>query len=84
MDAILTPEPLEDENLIFQDIRGLLTRLHQLVKGDASMPSVTGIYGYRGTGSLAILYNNCPNNVPPVVHSRSDTWKPLFPRSSRI
>jgi len=42
-----------------------------------------GEFGYGLTGSLVVLYSNCPNNTPPVYHSSSKSWSPLFPRSNR-
>jgi hypothetical protein len=41
-------------------------------------------FGFRHTGSLVVLATNCPDNTLPLVHHRSDTWQPLFPRASRI
>jgi hypothetical protein len=40
-------------------------------------------YGFGGTGALVALYSNCPDNTLPLIHSRSDTWNPLFSRIRR-
>ena len=40
-------------------------------------------FGWEGTGSLVVLYSNCPNNTPPIFHAKSKTWTPLFSRSGR-
>lgn len=40
-------------------------------------------YGWKKTGSLVVMYSNCPNNTPPIFHHQTSTWKPLFPRSDR-
>ena len=41
-------------------------------------------FGFASTGSLVVLATNCPDNTLPLVHHKSDTWQPLFPRASRI
>jgi hypothetical protein len=43
-----------------------------------------GPFGFRGTGGLIILWTNCPDNTLPLIHQGSRSWKPLFPRASRI
>lgn len=41
-------------------------------------------FGFDKTGSLTVLYSNCPNNVPPIYHFHGNSnWKPLFPRAKR-
>jgi hypothetical protein len=45
---------------------------------------VYGPFGFDDTGGLVILATNCPDNTLPLVHHASPTWKPLFPRASRI
>ncbi len=34
--------------------------------------------GYRGSAALIAFAHGCPNNVPPILHSRKSGWKPLF------
>ena len=36
--------------------------------------------GYGGTQSLVIFYQSCPNNSLPILWSRGNGWRPLFPR----
>ncbi|GGC76700.1 phosphoribosyltransferase-like protein [Vreelandella lutescens] len=40
-------------------------------------------YGWKKTGSLIVLYSNCPNNTPPIYHKVTDSWNPVFPRFDR-
>jgi hypothetical protein len=40
-------------------------------------------FGFLGSGALVLTYMNCPNNVPPLLHRKTLTWDPLFPRVSR-
>jgi hypothetical protein len=40
--------------------------------------------GFGKTGGLLILGTNTPDNTLPLVHWKSATWKPLFPRHSRV
>lgn len=34
--------------------------------------------GYQGGGALIAFAHGCPNNVPPILHSRASGWTPLF------
>lgn len=43
-----------------------------------------GPLGFGKTGGLLILATNTPDNTLPLVHWRSSTWNPLFPRHSRV
>jgi len=43
-----------------------------------------GPLGFGNTGGLLILATNTPDNTLPLVHWRSSTWNPLFPRHSRV
>jgi hypothetical protein len=38
------------------------------------------------TGGLIVMYSNTPDNTIPMIHwsPRAGTWKPLFPRHSRV
>jgi hypothetical protein len=58
--------------------------LRELIKRLASIHSSlqASPFGFRHTGSLVVLYSNCPDNVPPVVHC-AENWAPLFPRVTR-
>ena len=34
--------------------------------------------GFDETGALIAFAHGCPNNVPPILHSRASGWHPLF------
>ena len=41
--------------------------------------------GYKDSGALIAFAHGCPNNVPPIIHSKKNKWTPLFPgRSTTI
>ena len=40
--------------------------------------------GYRDSAALIAYAHGCPNNVPPILHSRKSGWKPLFEGRSTI
>jgi hypothetical protein len=35
--------------------------------------------GYDDNGALIAFAHGCPNNAPPILHSRASGWTPLFP-----
>ncbi len=78
------PHPLEPES--FRKLRELIVRLQALVAG----PTPThyyGPFGYPprdGTGAMLIMHTNAPDNSLPIYHYSSTTWKPIFPRASRL
>ncbi len=75
------------EPAFFSDIRAMIQRTYSVVSdGQAAhdMNKPYGSFGWRRTGALIVSYNNTPDNTIPVIQHRSATWKPLFPRSSRI
>ncbi len=79
------PDPNEPE--FFRTVRDAIQRTYSIVSGgqppdDAIQPY--GPFGWRRTGALIVTHNNTPDNTLPVIQHRSDTWTPLFPRSSRI
>lgn len=37
-------------------------------------------FGYEGSGALVVTSHNAPNNSLPLIHRRSDDWRPLFRR----
>ena len=46
-------------------------------------------FGYpcnKPTGGLIVMYSNTPDNTIPMIHWKpsTGTWKPLFPRHSRV
>lgn len=82
----LTDTPGLDEPAAFVPFRKLIRDTFPQVLNGAD-PITTKTYtpfGFASTGSLVILATNCPDNTLPLVHHKSDTWQPLFPRASRI
>lgn len=82
----LTDKPVANEP-------GTLARFRKLVEDtfpqvlNGADPIATKTYtpyGFWKTGSLVVLATNCPDNTLPLLHHRSATWNPLFPRASRI
>lgn len=74
------------EPAIFERFRKMLERTYSKVKGNSQEQEPYGPFGFpptKGTGSLLLTYLNCPNNVPPAIHHSSESWEPLFQRSSR-
>ncbi len=44
-------------------------------------------FGFKQTGCSVVTYSNTPNNSLPLIHHHqpaAGTWRPLFPRSSRV
>ena len=65
----------EDEPSFIGETRSVILRTEHRFAGNA--------FGYGGVGALIVLHTNCPNNTPPLLRSRENNWKPLFPRVSR-
>lgn len=80
--ALLNQQVNPGEPLVFGPLRDLLERMEVIV-GYPSTRAEERRFGFRGTGSIAVMHTNCPNNTLPVIHAESNTWNPLFPRSSR-
>lgn len=84
--AFVKSMPIEGELLIAPKIRNLVFRVHDNVCGH-TVPYTGkpyGPFGYLETGALIIMYSNCPDNTLPIIHHQSNSWKSLFPRSSRV
>lgn len=64
-------------------LRKTINRLWGEVQGRNPTQPLYGPFGFGDTGSLLLTYLNCPDNVPPIIHHKSDSWDPLFQRSSR-
>jgi len=80
------PPSRELDPRFFARVRELVQRVHLRVKGgDVPDDSVglDGPFGFRDTGALVVTAQNCPDNTLPIIHHTSDSWDPLFPRSSR-
>lgn len=75
-----------NEPAVFDLLRPLIVDTYaQVLNGADPIASKTySAFGFRGTGSLVVLATNCPDNTLPLVHFKSGTWNPLFPRASRI
>jgi len=74
-------QPSEPDD--FPELRDLLMRLVTLVDAPGSSDEERA-FGYGSIGALTVLFTNCPNNAPPVLHhSDSPTWNSLFPRVIR-
>jgi hypothetical protein len=62
----------------YQDLYKLLQVIHERVKFNE------GPFGYKQTGSLVVLYTNCPNNTISIIHEdKGNKWRSLFPRVDR-
>ncbi len=64
-------------------VRKLLKKVWPQTEGKSPTQPLYGPFGCGGVGSLVLTYLNCPDNVPPAIHHKSDTWEPLFRRASR-
>jgi hypothetical protein len=74
------------ETEFFNEVRQLLLRSYSKVSGQTLWPHVGdphSPFGYRKTGSLTVLFSNCPDNTLPIIHHQYESWEPLFPRSAR-
>lgn len=71
------------EHVLARKARKLFTRYWSQTAGSQRTQPLYGPFGYDGVGSLVLTYLNCPDNVPPAIHHKSDSWEPLFRRTSR-
>ena len=76
------------ESEFFSELRRVVVRTYPLVAGpglEHGHPgSPYGPFGYKSTGGTVVLHSNTPDNTLPAIHHASESWKPLFPRSSRV
>jgi len=85
--SFVAPTPRPNEVPFFAEIRALLTRTYSEVDNNIPAdPQIVpyGPFGFNYTGALIVLYTNTPDNTIPIIHHRSDSWQPLFPRRRRI
>lgn len=62
-----------------------LLDLHSLVKKIGTQHRFKyGPFGYRGMGSLVVMYTNCSDNTLAIVYERLHDWSPLFRRIDRV
>jgi len=82
----LTRVPQTDEPPDHCDFRQLAIDSFPKLLGGSTLAEakIYGPFGFDDTGGLVVLATNCPDNTLPLVHHGSPTWKPLFPRASRI
>lgn len=78
-DCLITEAPTLGEPKLFSQLRKVLKAGYDMMNTNLDGEE----YGWKKTGSLIVLYSNCPNNTPPIFHHHTSTWKPLFPRSDR-
>ncbi|MBA2882080.1 hypothetical protein HNR65_002414 [Desulfosalsimonas propionicica] len=78
--------PSANEDEFTDSLRQLIVNNHDLVTGGTAGGNlkVYSPYGYNRTGGLIVMYTNCPDNTLPMIHYHSDSWYPIFPRSSRV
>lgn len=82
-DCLVGKEALDGQPKLFPKLRNAMKAGYGKIKKEIKNDLMGKAYGYKETGSLVVLYSNCPNNTPPIFHYECDTWRPLFPRSSR-
>jgi hypothetical protein len=81
--AFIMPVPQPGEPALGTDMR----RLAQLMFASLPAEEQNDVYtpfGFAETGSIVVLFTNCPDNTLPLIHHRSVKWSPLFPRASRL
>jgi hypothetical protein len=84
-DAFLTSRTVTTAGSFKHNLKELLQKLWPVIVGNnAAHPRPYGPFGFQDTGSLVVLYSNTPANTLPAIQHRSNSWKPLFPRSARV
>jgi len=90
-EAFVCEVPANGESSLMPLLRELLNRCYLQVSGGIHPNPKIKPYGPYGfgrdnprLGALLIMHSNCPDNTIPIVHHSSKSWKPLFPRSSRV
>ena len=81
--AFITAVARPNEEPLFDELRLIAIDMFNGLPADEQVDVYTA-FGFRGTGSLVVMYTNCPDNTLPLVHHNSAAWKPLFPRASRL
>ena len=81
--AFVRPTKQPNEPALYSKFRRLVRKTHEKVF-DISSVDLRLAFGYGQTGSLIVMYSNCPDNTLPLIHRMSATWEPLFPRSARV
>ena len=81
--CLVGKEAVDGEPKLFPQLRKAMKAGYEKIRIGLRHDLDGNELGYKGTGSLVVLYSNCPNNTPPIFHCDSRTWVPLFPRSTR-
>lgn len=82
--AFVKQVPAPGEDPMFAAIRELIIRTEGVVRGSMKGRGYAGPFGYKETGGVVVMSSNCPDNSLSIIHYSSDSWSPLFPRSSRV
>ncbi len=91
-DAFLTlnQSPYVEPNAYISALRELINTSYSKVSGGRS-PNLKpydpfGFPPSDPTGGLVVMYSNTPDNTLPLIHWQppENTWKPIFPRHSRV
>lgn len=75
----IAKDPLEDEPPLFAELRRAMSAGYKAIGENLNGEE----FGWQETGSLVVLYSNCPNNTPPIYHHSNQNWRPIFPRQDR-
>ena len=68
----------------YANLRRVITETFDVVKlATPPQKDVDKPFGFNGSGTLIVLYTNCPNNTVPLYWHEGRQWKSLFPRISR-
>jgi hypothetical protein len=84
---VFGPRRIGGDALLVAAVEALAPHCHPQVTGAAAHdPAFApyGPFGYDRTGASVVMFSNVPDNTLPFVHNQSTTWKPLFPRVSRV
>lgn len=79
---MISENPVPNEAILYSTLRDICRSLEPIMCNPAN--HFFGPFGFGNTGSLTVMYTNCPDNTLPLIHQERDHWKPLFPRSRRI
>ncbi|WP_266160395.1 phosphoribosyltransferase-like protein [Dyella silvatica] len=78
--CLIQKKPVQGQPKLFEELRSAMKVGYKKI----ARPMDGEEYGWKGTGSLVVLYSNCPNNTPPMYHASGIAWKPIFPRRARV
>lgn len=81
--ALIEPVPNTGESQVVSDVRRIALAMYGSLAVE-DQKSVYSAFGFNETGSLVVLYTNCPDNTLPLVHHQCPSWNALFPRASRL